>query len=92
MRIKSKKFRKEFAVLATYLSCKLVTNKQAVLDFNGTNHVLRKAHHHLLLLELLCMEHSLLLALHLLLVGQLLLVLLLGLLFFVLTDQSEKKT
>lgn len=38
------------------------------------------------------MEHSLLLALHLLLVGQLLLVLLLGLLFFVLTDQSEKKT
>jgi len=37
----------------------------------------------LLLLELLCVEHSLLLALHLLLIGQLLLVLLSLFLFFV---------
>jgi hypothetical protein len=39
------KVRTEFS----YLGCKLVSNKESVLDFNCANHVLR--HHLLLLLE-----------------------------------------
>ena len=72
-----------------YLSRKLIANKEAVFDFYGTNHVFGQTHHHLLLLELLRVKHSLLLALHLLLVGQLLLVRLLVLLFFVLHSKSQ---
>ena len=64
----------------TYLGSELITNEQAILDLDGTNHVFRHAHHHLLLLELLGVDHGLLLALQLLLMSEhslLLLVLLL---------------
>ena len=63
----------DYKIAKTYLCCKLISYKQAIFDFNRSNHVLRQTHHHLLLLELLCMEHGLLLPLHLLLVSYLLL-------------------
>ena len=56
---------------ATYLGSKFVANEEAVFDLDGTNHILRQAHHHLLLLQLLGLQHGLLLAVQLLLVSNL---------------------
>ena len=60
-------------MLKTYLCSKLITDEEAIFDLYGTDHIIRHPHHHLLLLKLLSVEHSLLLALQLLLITQLLL-------------------
>ena len=56
--------------LATYLGCETITDEQAVLDFDGADHVLGKGHHalvhHLVHLHL----HHLVLHLHLLLLSR----------------------
>ena len=47
----------------TYRGSELIADKKAIFDLDCADHVLRHAHHHLLLLELLGVKHGLLLSL-----------------------------